>query len=699
MVALACTIFAALAFSFLRSAAPTYDENVYLPAGYTYLQWADYRIDPEHPPLAKKLAALPLMAQQIWPAEVEPAEEDYSDSRFFSSDHFLRLSWAIAAKYPLLQFNFAHQFLYGIREHTQHRFGAATPLLVPTTVSLQATDFHNNVDRMMLAGRLMMLLLGIALAIFVYLWSRQLHGAASAAVLSIALFIFDPNFIAHSGLVATDVPLAFFITGTIFFYWRLCRRLEMGNLLLFLLCFSLAFVTKFSAAVLVPIYGLIAVGRVFNRDDWPTSQDFARRLTQSGSGRASILLIVFLAAGLATWGTIWAFYSFRYSAARDPEKLAIQEKRVSSVIPEFGSADYREPGHLPLEQDARRARAIQSLIRKGSIRDIPEAAIQEAMKTVPLGLSGQLLLMANRYKLLPEAYLAGFARVGVVSLLHPSYLRGEYSSIGFKSYFLWTLLLKSTLPALFAVAAGFYLAITRRISWKSDLAFLVIPAGVYFAFAVTTGLNIGHRHLLPVLPFLYVLAGIVASPVPARSSQSLWPNRALIGGLLAIAVSSSFVFYPPWRPQIVFPHYLSYFNELAGGPRHGWRQLADSNIDWGQDLKGLKEWLDRERLERPIYLCYFGMADPRYYQIIHYPVPRTLGGYAPTANESDASAAVEKFVTSLRPGDHIAISVQNLIGPALSESKRQVWNQIIRRSTLVDRIGYSIFIYKVNGQP
>jgi hypothetical protein len=63
-----------------------------------------------------------------------------------------------------------------------------------------------------------------------------------------------------------------------------------------------------------------------------------------------------------------------------------------------------------------------------------------------------------------------------------------------------------------------------------------------------------------------------------------------------------------------FPHYLSYFNFAAGGPEKGYRWLIDSNLDWGQDLPGLKKYLDEHNMKK-IKLGYFGRVDPRIYGI------------------------------------------------------------------------------------
>ena len=108
--------------------------------------------------------------------------------------------------------------------------------------------------------------------------------------------------------------------------------------------------------------------------------------------------------------------------------------------------------------------------------------------------------------------------------------------------------------------------------------FLWLPVAVYLALTLTRGLNIGHRHLLPIYPFLFVAAG----------------RATLVRGWrpLSVAVVAAAVWYAVSVAR-VHPHYLAYFNEAAGGPAHGYRLLADLNLDWGQDLKRLPERLVR----------------------------------------------------------------------------------------------------------
>jgi hypothetical protein len=73
----------------------------------------------------------------------------------------------------------------------------------------------------------------------------------------------------------------------------------------------------------------------------------------------------------------------------------------------------------------------------------------------------------------------------------------------------------------------------------------------------------------------------------------------------------------------IYPDYLTYFNGLAGGPQNGHRVLIDSNFDWGQDLKGLKRWMDHHQ-RQSIQFLYFGMADPEYYGIKAFYLPGSL---------------------------------------------------------------------------
>jgi hypothetical protein len=147
---------------------------------------------------------------------------------------------------------------------------------------------------------------------------------------------------------------------------------------------------------------------------------------------------------------------------------------------------------------------------------------------------------------------------------------------------------------------------------------LLAPIAFYSVLALRSHINIGVRHLLPVWPLL-----IVAVSAAAVGAGSRFAVRALIALLVTVHAAEAIAIYP---------HHLSYFNAIAGGPSRGDRYLLDSNIDWGQDLKFLRRW-QREHGDPPICLAYFGTADAAYYGVPHNGIPFTW--------EADKRAALD----------------------------------------------------------
>ena len=697
IVLLFCAIFAASVISFARNSSATCDEVAHLPAGYTYLRWHDYRMNPEHPPLVKKLAALPLLWRQGWPANVDLSKNAAASQSMTDSDEVLRWTWTLGLVDADEQWTFGRFFLYGIRPEALRRLHEQNsdingPLTIPSTVLLSPQDFYNNADELLFRGRMPILLLGMALGVLVFSWSRELFGFAGG-VLSLAVFCFDPNFIAHSGLVTTDVGVSLFMFGTIYCLWRICRRLEVACVVLFLLFFSLAFVTKFSAVLLLPLFWLTVLGRIISPE--PLLIGAAGRWNlASPASKMTLFAGLFGAVLLTTYATIWASYSFRYSAAQSPETAAkIEAEILRAANPASGLSDgavkspvlHHELGYFPIEATVRCSAAEKKLRAALPQGPVGNDDILKIMDEVPLGLGGKLILFAQKHRLLPEAFLYGFAHAEQKTNYHPSFLLGNYSSTGFRSYFFYAFLLKTPLPALVLILTALVLSLRRYADRGWPVIFLLGPAGLYFLATSMSHLNIGIRHLLPVYPFLYVLAGGLALELNRRRPTTRVVALLVMVG--AIAVSSRMVFFPACgsKWQTVAPHYLAYFNELAGGPANGYTKLVDSNLDWGQDLKNLKLWLDAHAIKDPVCLCYFGMADPRYYQIVYYNMPV---GY---------QYGLEEGFEQLRPGGFLAISATKLQGVFFSPARRDAWKNLLEHCRLIDVIGYSIFVYQFKG--
>jgi hypothetical protein len=441
----------------------------------------------------------------------------------------------------------------------------------------------------------------------------------------------------------------------------------------FLLAVALAVATKLSAVVLVPVLALLGLGRVLAPGRWPVGAG-GRRALETPAGRAAAVAALGVAALGAAVGGLWAAYGWRYSAARDPVAAAAAEPLVlAGAAGTLADPPGRTPGRLPLEWMVRRSAALRALAARWP-EGPPEAEVARAAAAARLGPGGRAILAAARHRLLPEAYLYGAAFAEMKSQSRGAFLRGRHSRQGFPSFFLWAFLLKTPLVALLAVALGGGTAL-RRDPWWPDLAFLLVPVAVYGAASVGAGLSIGHRHLLPVYPFLFVLAG--------RLGRGWRVRRALLAAG-AVALGGSLVLAPPWRPVRVFPDYLAYFNELAGGPPNGYRSMVDSSLDWGQDLKQLAAWLERRGVVEPINLAYFGTADPRYHGIPHVNLP---GGYLFEPAEPFAHARV--------PG-WLAVSATVLQGPYLAAAEREAWRRFLARARLVGRAGHSIFVYRID---
>ena len=271
------------------------------------------------------------------------------------------------------------------------------------------------------------------------------------------------------------------------------------------------------------------------------------------------------------------------------------------------------------------------------------------------------------HRVLPEGFIYGAQRALVTAGRRPSFLCGRYSDTGWWYYFLVTFALKTPLSLL--VLLGAQVGVTLRTRGRGAPAGLWAPPLLYFLWSLTSHLNIGHRHLLPIYPFIAVMGGGCAA---ALNRQRRLVPRVVLGALAAWYALSS---------ASIHPHYLAYFNELCGGPSEGYRYLVDSNLDWGQDLKGLKEFMDQRGIQQ-VKLSYFGTADPDYYGIDYVYLP---------------SFVIYKPRRAREPVDlrgYIAISATNLQGVYAPPRLRALFAKFRKKKPL-GVVGHSIFVYNV----
>ncbi|MFM7748980.1 MAG: ArnT family glycosyltransferase, partial [Opitutaceae bacterium] len=393
-------------------------------------------------------------------------------------------------------------------------------------------------------ARAVMSLVSAATGLLVFAWSRALFGTAGGFI-SLVTLVFCPTFLAHGPLATSDMTMTLLFLAAAGAWWRHLREPGPTGALVSATICGLAFIAKFSAVLLVPMLGLLGIF-------WAVGQ------SGSGCGIAAWRRLALTTLGhvAAVWIVIWAAYGFRFSAFAGDQSGAHFSHDWNSLL-------------------------------------------------IALGWKADLLVWLRDWRALPEAWLHGLAFVLQFARARGAFMSGEYSVTGWVSFFPWAFLIKTTLPLLLLFAlAG--LAAARRAAnapldgwrrWAGKIAPLGVLFGVYVTASLASNLNIGHRHLLPVYPVLFIAIGALA-PAARAAARGAW---AVIAALLVWHAAES------WH---VRPHYLAYFNQIVGGPANGWRHLVDSSLDWGQDLPGLSAWLRTNARGENVSLSYFGTGDP-----------------------------------------------------------------------------------------
>jgi hypothetical protein len=246
---------------------------------------------------------------------------------------------------------------------------------------------------------------------------------------------------------------------------------------------------------------------------------------------------------------------------------------------------------------------------------------------------------------------------------HRAFFLGELSGKGWWYYFPVTFALKTPLATLGLLVIGLVSALLRRELRRTAL-FLLLPILALFAAAMTSRLNIGYRHILPVLPLVLVLAG-AAAPVLTR--------RPVTRLVLALAL----VWYG-FSGLRQHPDHLAYTNELTGGKAGGYRYFGDSNLDWGQDLNLLAAYVASQGGTWRI--AYSGIGDPAYYGL-------------PESALIDVEEPLQ-FAAANPPPASYAISA-NFWQGVLTDADLFDW---FRRQEVADNLGGSILIYDVRSQ-
>jgi len=643
-----------LMFNASQKESATMDELAHIPAGYGYVRYLDYRLNPEHPPLVKAIAAFPLIFQKLnFPTDKFPWQKDINGQ------------WAAGA-----------QFLY---------------------------ESGNDADKIIQWARLGPMLLTLILITFIYLWAKELMGRWWA-LLPTFLFAFSPNVLAHGHYVTTDIGAALGIFIASYYFIKFLLQPTKRHLIFSGITFGIAQLMKFSAVLLIPFFAFLILIFYF----WKIYHSRQKYLSQAFK-YFKALVIIFL-IGYSLVYIVYLIFTLNYPI----EKQITDTKFILTSFaggPDQNWQSCKLTSNIPLKRHARCLAEIDIWIAQNKILR-------------PLGhyLLGVLMVFQRS------------------SGGNTAYFLGEVSAAGWWYYFPVVFLLKEPLPSLILIVLALILAIWRIIKniksqWSKVISHLSDYIGthfaefsmlifiiLYWAYSMNSPLNIGVRHILPTIPFIYILT---------ISGLKKWTNKKIIfnenllikffsflnnflrTSLKIIFIFGLLVFYLI-ETILAKPYFLSYFNELAGGIENGYKYVTDSNYDWGQDLKRLKSFIETWNLKNEtkinkIAIDYFGGGNPKYYlgdcsENSHGYI-RIAEGPRPEARYSCAEYWRSAKGNPKEQGiEWLAISINNLQGalgrlhPGQNRNPEDEyrWLKEIKNPYQPDfKAGTSIFIYKL----
>ena len=651
-----------LSFAEMLGDSQTMDEVSHLHAGYSYITQKDMRINPEHPPLVKDAAGASvwlwskISGEKInFPYESKSWQEDING-----------------------QWDFGFNFMY--------RLG-------------------NDADKMLFYGRLPMFLFLLLLGFYIFKWSRELFGN-NTALLALFLYSFSPTFLGHGHLVTTDVAASVAIFISLYYFVRWLQAPNRKNLIIAGIIFGLALLVKFSTFLLVPLFVflvliwlalIILIPKMPFQNSRFLSEHGVRHLADERKNREN---------ENSSQGNFhvseWHF--------RKENKLKLFWKHTSCLIL-IGiigliiiyPAYLYHVWNYPIERQINDMRFVLNSYAEG-----PDQTPLESCKNLsrigrcPAELT---IWMAQKPVLRPWAqYFYGLLMVVQrASGGNTTYFLGEVSSTGWPSYFPIVYAIKEPLPMhILTIIALLFAAYSLRGFWKNSVSrfkkwlfghiaefsmacFIIL----YWASSIKSPLNIGVRHILPTFPFIYILASAQIKKwllITAPDDLDGFVKKLKFLGKTLIAYSAKYaVVFLLLAWQIIsliaaYPYFLTYFNELVGGPKNGYIYVVDSNLDWGQDFKRLVKWADENKIDK-LYVDYFGGTVGEYY----------LGNrLIPWSGEKDYKL--------LPPESYLAVSAtfrQQCFGEPINGFKPLNCYQWLKDYQPMQTIGNSIFVYYI----
>jgi len=503
-----------MAFLSTQNISLTMDEKAHIPSGYSYLAFQDYRLNPEHPPLAKDLAALPLL---------------FLNLNFPVSHH----CWTTDVNG---QWDCGYQFLF---------------------------NSGNNPDQIIFWARLPMMFLLLLLGWFIFFWARRL-GGNKPALLALTLFSFSPTLLAHGRLVTTDIAAAFGFLIAIFFWLKFLKKPSAKNVFIAGVVLGIALCLKFSLALLFPLLAIVTLVWAFIG---PKTLPSRTRHTLKYIGLSIIAGIVALV--IIIW-PIYYFHTVNYPIDR-------QTNDMKSIL---------ASNNFP----------FKDLFIKSAGNPILRPVSQYMLGLL---MATQRVEGGNTVYFLGQ--VSGQAWKHYFPLMYLLKVPLAFHIFTLLTLFLWLLAIRKS--KLFSSFKKFGKKLKDwLIQYPAEFSLLTLLA-VYWTTSIFGNLNIGVRHILPVLPAMYILVSAAFFRLTERMKKRQKKAVYVFVAILVVWYAASSL--------MAFPYYLSYYNELVGGSKNGYKYAVDSNYDWGQDLKRLADFVEQKNIQK-IKIAYFGGDSPEY---------------------------------------------------------------------------------------
>jgi hypothetical protein len=410
--------------------------------------------------------------------------------------------------------------------------------------------YSHNADQILFRTRMAVAALTLLLGWMVFAAGKEMFGPVPALI-ALTLFVFEPNLLAHGAVVTTDMGLSCFLFATVYTFYRYLKvpsYLRLGVTALFA---GLALATKHSAVLVFPILALLALADIFLHRAHGGADERAA-WAQTLTTRAARLSAAIVVIAIASVAILWSCYAFRFHP------------------------------------------------REGAD---PAVRLVEYTSQLKHPWQGKVILEVARLHLLPQAYLYGLTDVGITAEFSHTYLFGTVYPHGKWFYFPAAFAIKTTLGLLILLLLAPPVLARCRIEHGRELIFLLLPAAVYFVVAMSSQMNIGVRHILPIYPFLILVAAWAAWRLVEHHRRWIFVVAILLAWNVVSSLRS-------------FPVYIAYANELWGGPANTYKYLSDSNADWGQQLKATGKYLAGRKVQ-DCWFAYFAavVVEPSYYGV------------------------------------------------------------------------------------